>query len=87
MRVVPVGGQVDESLDPLDRLAVIPDAEVVVEPLRPVLERTVPPLDVVADVERQRYPLDLKPFERRCVPRSVVHDEDRLPPPLHRSSA
>ena len=45
--IVPVSEQMQEPSDSLDPLLLIAYREVVVEASRPLLERTVPPLDVV----------------------------------------
>src|SRR5206468_10009200 len=55
MRFVPECEQMDEPFDPLDCLVPLPDAEVVVESLGPLLEGPIPPFDVVPDAERQGH--------------------------------
>jgi len=80
MRFVPECEQMDEPFDPLDCLVPLPDAEVVVESLGPLLEGPIPPFDVVPDAERQGHPVHVQPLEGACVPWGVVDYEQRLPP-------
>src|SRR2546428_8812267 len=61
MRFVPECEQMDEPFDPLDCLDPLPDAEVVVESLGPLLEGPIPPFDVVPDAELQGYPVHVQP--------------------------
>ena len=78
--IVPVCEHVRESFDPLDRSRPVPDPEVVVESLGPVLEGPIPSLDVVAYAVRQGDPLQVEPLERVPVPRGVVYNEYRSSP-------
>src|SRR2546427_3595322 len=72
---------VDEPFDPLDWLfPSLPDAEVVVESLGPLLEGPIPPFDVVPDAERQGHPVHVQPLEGACLPWGVVDYEQRIPP-------
>src|SRR5713226_483084 len=70
--------QMDEPFDPLDCLVPLPDAEVVVESLGPLLEGPIPPFDVVPDAERQGHPVHVQPLEGACVPWGVVDYEQRF---------
>ncbi len=77
--IVPKGKQVQESGYSLDPSFFISRWEVVVEPLRPLLERAVPPLDVVSDSKRFLYVINFQPFfECRFVPRCMVYNQERL---------
>ena len=74
--IVPECEQMKEFRNPINGSLRVSYRKVVVKSPRPLLERSLPPLDMISDSKRFLEPLQSERFERVSVPWRVVHDHD-----------